>query len=256
MFYVFYFVIAVFVIGVVFSEMKNVLNIIGKIKNSIEIIFPILLALLSINGASASTKLYQPAVAILSGGVVEIFTVVLLPIVSIGLIVSLIGNFNENIKLDKMQKFVSSLIKWIIGIVFTIFVGFLSIQGLTASAVDKISIKTAKYAIKSYIPIVGGYFSDTFEIFRAGTVLIKNSIGVVGIVLLFYLVLSEVLGLIFLSLAIKFSSGLIEPLSDGRVSKFLSSVSSFITYMLVVLLTIFAMAFIVILLIVTTANVM
>ena len=185
---------------------------------------------------------------------VSIVSKFLVPLIVVGVVIKIVGNLSDSFRLDKFLSFVNSLFKWVLGLVFTIFIGILSLKGLTSSSMDNISIKTAKYAIRSYIPLIGGYLSDGFEIFRAGSLLIKNAIGVVAVFLLFITLLGVLVKIIFLNLAFKFASGIAEPLGSAKISKFLASISSSFVQMIVVLLSCFFAVFILILIVLTAGN--
>ena len=111
-----------------------------NIKAQMDVAFPILLTVLTAIGGVTSVSVYQPAVAVLSGTIINIFTNILMPIFIFKLVFSIVGNLSNNVKLDKFASFFSSLFKWIVGGVFTVFSAFLAIQGITAGSVDGISL--------------------------------------------------------------------------------------------------------------------
>ena len=205
------------------------------IKNLFDQIFPILLTLLTAIGGTVSVSIYQPAIALLSNLIVSLITYILLPLFIFSIVFSLVGNLSNNVKLDKFVSFLQGTFKWTIGLCFTIFLGFFSIQGIMAGAFDGLSIRTAKYAIKSYIPIVGGYVSDGLSIIMASSMLIKNAVGGVGLFLLLSTVLSPVINLVVFMLLLKFMAGLIEPIGDKKIANFISDMSKSLS-MLVALL--------------------
>jgi len=93
------------------------------------------------------------------------------------------------------------------------------------SSIDGISIKTAKYALKSYIPILGSYLSDGVGLILTSSSLIKNSVGVTGLILLFSTIISPIINIIIVMLLFKLVAALVEPLCDDKISSFLYSVS-------------------------------
>lgn len=229
-------------------------NLLYKIKQMMEIIFPLLLSLLITIGGASSSKTFEPAVVVLTGGVIELIVYLTTTVVTIYLVLSVLGELTKAVKLNNLKSFIISTYKWAIGLIFTIFMGYLSLSGITASSSDKISIKTAKYALKSYIPLVGGYVSDSYEIFRVGSVLLKNSIGVIGVVLLFALVIGKVLTLILYNLGFKLASGLSEPLATNKISGFLSSLSTIFNLLIAGVVACFLMCCLTLLIIISTAN--
>lgn len=195
------------------------------VKGMFDGIFPVLLTLLTAVGGTVSVGIYQPAIALLSNIVISLITYILLPLFIFSMVFSIVGNLSNNVKLDKFVAFLQGTFKWTIGLCFTIFLGFISIQGVMAGAVDGLSIRTAKYAIKSYVPIVGGYVSDGLSIIMASSMLIKNAVGGVGLFLLLSTVISPVLNLVIFILALKFMAGIIEPIGDKKIANFISDIS-------------------------------
>lgn len=224
------------------------------IKNMYDGIFPILLTLLTAVGGTVSVGIYQPAIALISNLVVSLITCILLPMFIFSIVFSIVGNLSNNIKLDKFVSFLQSAFKWTIGLCFTIFLGFVSIQGVMAGAVDGLSIRTAKYAIKSYVPIVGGYVSDGLSIIMASSVLIKNAIGGVGLFLLLSTIISPVLNLVIFMFSLKFMSAIIEPIGDKKSANFISDLSKSLSLLVALLVAVAFMYLVLTGLIMCSAN--
>ena len=197
----------------------------SSISNQIQLIFPILLTLITTLGGSVTAGIYQPAMSVLSTVISELFLSILMPIFILSFVFNVMGNISPSIRLEKFAKFFSSLFKWLIGIVFTLFVSFITIQGITAITTDSVSIKTAKFALKSYIPILGGYLSDGVSLILASTVLVKNGVGVTGLIMLFSTILSPVLKILIFMLGLKLVAAILEPLTEKRISDFVYGVS-------------------------------
>lgn len=239
---------------VVTDSLMDITNGIIKVKSVMEVVSPILLSLLAIIGANGSTNAYSPVLVVLSGGVIEVIAILTTTITTLYFVLSIIGAITNHIKLDKFKSFLASFYKITIGFIFTIFIGYLSITGITSSAKDGISIKTAKFAIRSYLPIVGGYVSDSYELFRAGSVLIKNSIGVVAVIIIFGILISKIVSLLLYNLGFKLAGAIIEPMEEGKISKFLASLPVVFNFLFVAIMSIFMMCFISLIVIISTAN--
>lgn len=225
-----------------------------SIKMQMEIAFPVLLTMLTAIGGVVSVGVYQPAVAVLSGTVMNIFTAILMPLFIFNLVFSILSNLTTGRKFDKFAGFFSSAFKWIIGSAFTIFSGFLAIQGITAGTYDGISIRTAKFAIKNSVPILGGYLSDGFNLIMASSVLIKNAVGAAGLLLLFATILSPVIKLVVFMFALKLVAAVLEPLTDSRISNFIHMLAKSIMLLIVIILGVAFMYLLLTGLIMCTAN--
>ena len=169
---------------------------------------------------------------------------------------TIIGNLSNEVKLDKFNKFFSSLFKWVIGGIFTIFLAIIAIKGLTASSIDGISIKTAKFALKTYIPILGGYLSDGFNLILASSMLIKNAVGGVGLLLFLLTIIAPIVNLVVLSLGLKLVAAIVEPISDNKIPNFIYSVANLLTMLIVCLIAVAFMYLIVVGLFMLSGNIL
>lgn len=246
--------IILLLIGQVFSVYKTTENIIKNIAKLSEIMSPIILTLMVASGGSVSASIYKPTVAFLSNGIISIFLYLIMPLVALTFIFNTISNFSSSIKLEKYSAVVSSIIKWIIGFIITIFTVFLSIQGITSATFDGISIKATKYAISNSVPIVGGLVRDGFDLLIAGSILIKNVVGITGVFALFYTIISPILSIFIFSLMLKLVCAIIQPITDSKITNFCETTAKSLSYLTVVLISVGFMLFITILLIIISAN--
>ena len=233
---------------------QNAKNIIENIAKLTEIMSPIILTLMIASGGNVSASVYKPAVAFLSNGVVSIFLYLIMPLVALMIVFYVISSFSSTAKLDKFIEVSSSIIKWIIGLVVAIFTIFMSVQGITSATFDGISLKATKYLFSNSIPLVGGFVSSSFDLVIAGSILIKNVLGITGVLALFYIILSPLLQIVAFSWLLKLMSGVIQPIADTKITSFCDGISKCVTYISATLISVGFMLFITILLITFSAN--
>lgn len=254
-----YFVCLSMMIITIIWVFKDVIESTSMALNSIlrqmQILFPILITLLTAIGSLSTISIYNPLVAVLTTIVSVVFDKFLYPMFILMFIICILGNLTNTIKLDKFQGFLGSSFKWIVGIIFTLFAGFLSIQGITAGKYDSVGIKATKFAVKSYIPIIGSYISDGMDFIVLGSVLVKNTIGLVGILILFISIISPVITILVIKLALQFSAAILELSGSFRMSNFVSKSSSILIYPIVLIVGIAFMYIITVALIMCTANI-
>ena len=253
--FVTYGVIVVLLLTLVAKMVTLTSGTISSMQAQMNAIFPILLTMLTAIGGTVSVSVYQPAMALLTGTIINLFTMVLLPIFIFSTVFSVVSNLSNTIKLDKFTNFFNSLYKWLSGLIFTIFTAFLSVQGITAGSVDGISIRTAKYAIRSYIPILGSYLSDGMSIILASSNLIKNAVGAGGLLLLFATIISPLLELIIFMLMLKLIAGIVQPLGNGQIANFVSSLSKSMVLLIVLIIGVAFIYFIMLGLVMCSANI-
>ena len=226
-----------------------------SLQSQMELIFPIMLTLLAGLGGVVTVSVFQPIVAVLVSGVMQIFNYVVFPLFICAFIFTIVGNLTSTIKLNKFISFFKSAFKWTVGTVMTLFLTFLTIQGISAGSFDGVSVKTTKYAIKSFVPIVGGYLSDGFNLIMSSSILIKNAVGVTGLFLLLATIIIPIVKIAIFSLGMKLSSAIIEPISDSRISNFLYILGKNMGFLVATILCVSFMYLIAIGLIICTGNV-
>ncbi len=253
--FVTYGIIVVLVLSIVVKMVGLTTNTVQTIKAQMDAIFPILLTFLTAIGGTVSTSVYQPAMALLTGTIMNLFTYVLLPIFIFSVVFSIVSNLSNTVKLDKFTSFFNSSYKWLTGLIFTVFTAFISVQGITAGSIDGISIRTAKFAIKSYVPILGSYLSDGMGIILASSNLIKNAVGATGLFLLLATIISPLIELILFMLILKLVAGIIEPLGNKQIANFISSLSKSMVLLIALIIGVAFIYFITIGLVMCSANI-
>ena len=149
-----------------------------------QVIMPILITFLLLIGFPITSTTLNP---IFIGGVTFInvfFKNFLFVSITVAFGILIINNLSKNIRLKRFFSFVKQINYVSIGAMFTVYLGLVSIQGLYVTSFDKFSVKTAKFAIGNFIPVVGGFVSDSVDILLSSSQLIKNIFGGIGLILL------------------------------------------------------------------------
>ena len=210
----------------------------------VENITPVLMALLTGLGGISTSSVLSPALAALTGGIFTVMKTVIFPAVIVTAVITIASNISSSIKLGRFTALIESGVKWFLGIVMIVFVGVIALKGITGATLDGLSFKTAKYTIDKVVPVVGGMFSDTLDTLMACGLIVKNAVGIVGLVTIGAAMLSPIAMLTVNTFLLKFAAAVAEPFADDSYVTMLGSMSNTVTLILVVLLTATAMAFI------------
>lgn len=245
--------------AVVFACLVEILNAgfsaVSDMKKQMDLVYPILLTLMAASGGGVSAAVYRPAVAFLGGAITNLFATVVMPVSVAVIVLSFVGNLNEDVRTEKLGDFFKSASKWIVGLALGIFSVFLSVQGITAAQYDGVSLRAAKYVISGSVPIVGGFLSGGVEIVIAGSALIKNALGSFSLFLLFGTLLRPVLLFAALQLFLRLSAAATEP-AGGKISAFLSRLAGDTGYFLAAILCVGFLYFLTLLLMIFSTGVM
>lgn len=246
-------IIIVLMTGIV-GVIRTVTDTINGLAAFASAVFPVLLTLLSMLGGTTSVATYSPLMAVLSSGIIKLITAVIVPAFVATIVFSVVGNISKNVKLDKLTKLIKSSSSWLIGIVFGLFATFLTAQGITGGIVDKFGFNVAKFALSSYVPILGGYMSDGFDLLTASLVLVKNVFGFTGAMVLIAVVLFPLVRVVTFTLALRLTSAIAEPIGDARVAGLLNSVAKNMNLLITALAGVAFMFFILIMLLIGSCN--
>ena len=141
--------------------MSNFSDIIKSVNNTIEnmigfsqSLIPLLITLMAYTGSITTTSVIEPVLLFMIEFIANIIKTLVIPTISIITVFVIISKITDRIQISKIGNFLKSSIVWFIGIVLTVFVGVLSLEGSLTSSVDGITAKTAKATVSSLIPVV------------------------------------------------------------------------------------------------------
>lgn len=236
---------------VVAKEVSDTINLLSTL---LDVLFPILLGLLSTLGATTVASGYTSLTAVLGSVILKMVIAIVLPIFVASIVFCIVGGVSKSVKLDKLTKLLRSASTWLIGIAFGLFASFLTLQGVSGGVADKFGFGVAKFAISSYVPILGGYLSDGLDIMTASVVLVKNAIGYTGAIILCAIVIFPILKVAIFSLSLKLTASIAEPLGDDRVATLLSDVAKNTNLLTTALAGVAFLFFLMIMMIIATCN--
>ncbi len=225
-----------------------------QLKTQMEVVFPLMLTLMAASGGSVSVSIFRPAVVFLSNGLVTIISNVVFPLTVVIIVFSMAGKVFGELKTDKFAAFFKSINKWIMGVGVSVFGLFFTVQGITAATYDGILRRTAKYAIGTGVPIVGGLLSGGFDLAVAGSILIKNALGNFSLFLLVGVLFEPILLLISVNLLLRLTSAVTQPFGDSKISSFLDETAQNLNYCTAGLLFTAFLYFVAILLLVSASE--
>ncbi|NLL56843.1 MAG: hypothetical protein GX242_06495 [Clostridiales bacterium] len=230
---------------------KKTLTILGRF---IDIVFPILLTLITSLGGATTAAIYQPLILVLITVIFKVIETVIFPLFYAAFIFGLISEMTDNVKLVKFTKTAKSAANWIIGIMFSIFITFTTAQGITGASFDSLATRGAKYALSSYVPVIGNYLKEGFDLVLASCIVIKNALGLSAIIVLVFLAIIPIIKILTLIFTFKILSAIIEPISDKKFSNMLYATSNALTILVTIVICISFTLLIMLMLIIYTCN--
>lgn len=204
--------------------MTNFVQILDIVKDSIQSLIgfmnsliPIMITLMITTGSIVSANLIQPIILFLITFIGNFLVGVIIPLVLISTALGIISKISDRIQIDKISKFFKTSVVWILGVILTIFVGVVSIEGTLSSSVDGITAKTAKAAVSSFIPVVGKILGDAVDTVIGCSSILKNATGIIGIIVLIGIAIVPIIKLVVLMAIYYLGAALCQPIADGKI---------------------------------------
>ena len=204
-------------------------------------LFPLLVTLLAAVGGAASSLFYQPAVMAAAGSMTALVTQATMPLAVSVAVLTMVGGLSSQLRVGKLCKLFRQAADWTLGLGFTVFIGVMTVQGLSAAAVDGVSIRTAKYAMDNFIPVVGGMFADTVDTLVGSSLLIQNAVGVLGLLLLLGRLMTPLLRTVAAMLLYRAVAAVLEPMTDSPLCGCISEYSEVFSLLFIIQLSVGAM---------------
>ncbi len=245
--YAIYTAIICIVSGVVYGIISDAENTLEKMSRFTEVVYPLVLTLTIACGANNSAETVTPTALFVSDTVIIIVKNFVFPVIIFMLVVAIASNLNNSIKLKGLFGFLSSFMKWGIGLFTVVFSMFLGINVLNSKALDGLGYKTAKYAVGSTLPLVGGVVGEGLNLMIASAAIIKNAFGMLAVFVVFSIAIVPIIETIILSLVLKLIAAVTEPFSDPRISEFISggiTVINFVVAALVIVSFMYIISFV------------
>ncbi len=166
---------------------------------------------------------------------------VLIPFVLIANVLGIVSKISSRVQIDKLSKFFNSTVVWVLGIVLTLFVGILSVEGSLRSTVDGITAKTAKAAVTNFIPVVGKILGDAVDTVIGCSNVLKNAVGIVGVIVILCICIEPIIKLAVLMGLYYLAGAICQPIADEKIVKLLEQMGNTFKTLLAIMCSISVM---------------
>ena len=241
--------------------MTNFSEIISMIKESIQnlvsfinLLIPILITLMISTGSIVSAGIFEPIILFMITFIGNLIVNVVIPIALVSTALGIISQISDRVQIDKLSKFFKSGTIWVLGVVLTLFVGISSLEGSLSGSIDAVTAKTTKAAVSNFIPVVGKILGDAVDTVMGCSVILKNALGIVGVIIIIGICIVPILKLVILMGTYYLGAALCQPIADVKIIKLLSNMGDTFKLLLAILCAVSVMLIIGITIIVKISN--
>ena len=240
-----YYVQYILIVTLIMTNFADILSMVTTSINNLvgfmNSLIPILITLMLTTGNIASAGIIEPIILFIITFIGNFITSVLIPFVLIANVLGIVSKVSDRVQVDKLSKFFNSSVVWVLGIVLTIFVGVLSVEGSLSSTVDGITAKTAKAAVTNFIPVVGKILGDAVDTVIGCSNVLKNAVGIIGVIVILCICVGPIIKLAVLMALYYLAGAVCQPIADDRIVKLLDQMGDTFKMLLAIMCSVSVM---------------
>ncbi|TCP31177.1 stage III sporulation protein AE [Scopulibacillus darangshiensis] len=217
-------------------------------------LMPLVLALTASVGSITSVAFFHPLIVFLinsNGWLVANFV---LPLLFLSALLQIVSTLTDHYKVTKLAALLRNIAIGTLAVFFAVFLGVMSVQGAATAISDGVLGKTAKFLMGNFVPVVGRMFTDATETVISASMLLKNTVGLAGLVILICLIVFPALKVLSLALIYNLAAAILQPLGGGPVIESLSIMAKSLIYIFAALVIVSLMFFLAVTIIIAAGN--
>ncbi|NLU51874.1 MAG: hypothetical protein GXX10_03290 [Clostridiaceae bacterium] len=211
------------------SVVKIATYAIDTMQNIASVAIPAIYALMAASGQIVSVAAIQPLMLVGVNIACQILKDFLLPMAVTAGVLFLIDSISERFSLKKLAKLFKSCSVWMTGVITLVFSVAVSIQKLASASVDAVTLKTAKFAIGTFIPVAGKYMSDAADTILLCASAVRNAAGILTVIALGLIFLAPLVKVFAVMLVIRIAAAFGSPVCDENITDALEDASGCIS---------------------------
>lgn len=146
-------------------------------------LLPTLAAAVAAGGGMISAGVKQVATVFFADLQLSLMQNILLPLVYCYIAAAAMDAMLVNARLKKIAEGLRKAVTWVLTGSLALFTGYLTLSGSITGSADALTAQLARSAIATAVPVVGGIISDATGTVLAGATVLKNGIGIFGMLI-------------------------------------------------------------------------
>ena len=154
-----------------------------------KLLLPVMAASLAAQGGSVTSAALYTGTVIFDTLLTTLISSLLLPMVYIYLVLSVLHGAVGDQTMKRLRDLIKGIMTWTLKIILYVFTGYITITGVVSGTTDQSVLKAAKLTISSMVPVVGSILSDSSEAVLVSAAMVKNSVGIGGMLVVLAIVM-------------------------------------------------------------------
>lgn len=215
---------------------------------------PLLMTLIASTGSLVTVSLLHPVIVFMVHLVGTLIYTVVFPLLFFSAVLHIASAISDRFKVTQLANMLRTIGAGLLGVMLTVFLGVVSIQGATGSMTDGVTLRTAKFISGSFVPVVGKTFSDAADTVISASMLAKNAVGLAGVIILLFLSALPAIKILVLAAIYNVCGAVLQPLGSSPITVCLSTIGKTMLYVFGALAAVSLMFFLAVTIILTAGN--
>ncbi len=182
-------------------------------------------AMASQGGLTTSTALYT-GTAIFDAVLCGLISNLLVPLLYLFLLLCIAGAATGEGMLEKLRDFLKWLVTWGLRMTLYVFTGYMGITGVVSGTADAAALKATRLTMTGFVPVIGGILSEASEAVLVGAGVMKNAVGIYGLLAVIAIFITPFLRIGVMYLLLKLTAALCEIFEVKPVNSLIQAFSS------------------------------
>ncbi|KXG43283.1 MULTISPECIES: stage III sporulation protein AE [Tepidibacillus] len=250
-----YMVLIIIAINSFTVAINSARDAIQEMINFMVALIPLVLTLLASMGNAISAAMFHPLIIFLINVIGTVVYKVIFPLIFFSAVLSIVSSISDKFQVSQLAKLLRNISVGALGVFLTIFLGVISVQGMSASVADGVTLRTAKYITGNFVPVVGKMFSDAADTVIGASLLVKNAVGMAGVLILLLIVIFPAVKILTLAFIYNLSAAIMQPLGNSPIIGTLNMIGKNLIFVFAALAAIGLMFFLALTIIITAGNI-
>jgi stage III sporulation protein AE len=216
---------------------------------------PLLLTLLASIGNVTTVSVLHPLIVFMIHIVGTVIYTIVFPLLFFSAILHIVSSLTDKYKVTQLAVLLRTISVGLLVGLLTIFLGVITVQGATGSVTDGVTIRTAKYITGNFVPVVGKMFTDATDTVITASLLVKNAVGITGVITLVMICSFPAIKILSLALIYNLAGAMMQPLGDSPIVGCLQTIGKSLVFVFAALAAVGLMFFFAMTIIITSGNI-
>jgi len=191
---------------------------IGNMVGFMQSLIPVLLTLLAALGNLTSVAFLHPVIYLSLNVLGTLTQNVVFPLIFCSAILGIITQLSERFQVSRLADLFRDGSVLLLGLFLTIFTGIMAVQGVAGAVTDGVGLRTARFLTGAFVPVVGGMLADAVDVVLGCSLFIKNAVGIVGVLAIFFLCTIPVIKILAAAVIYRLAGALLQPIGARELS--------------------------------------